>query len=306
MKLDKNTRVYIAGCGGMLGQAVRNVFQDVCLTKATDIDPNESWLEYADVRDYTQMRESIVEFSPHLIINLAALTDMEQCELDPENAWLTNALGTENLALIANQLNIPFLYISTAGIFDGEQDEYNDFDTPNPASVYAKSKFAGERFVREHVPKYYVVRAGWMMGGGPRKDKKFVNKIYRQIKGGVKILNVVGDKLGTPTYTWDFAAGLTRLVESDLYGVYNQACAGSCSRFDVAEEFVRQLGLGGQVEIKQVESAFFKAEYFAPRPRSEKLLNMKLDARGLSVMRDWRVCLREYCQEYSNDLHHEE
>jgi dTDP-4-dehydrorhamnose reductase len=302
MKIDKQTRIYIAGCGGMLGQAVHSVCSREGTVKATDLDLNEPWLEYADVRDYRGMRDSVLAYRPHLLINLAAMTDMEQCELDPENAWLTNALGAEHLGLLANELDIPYVYVSTAGIFGGEQDEYNDFEEAKPASVYAKSKYAGELFAREHVRRYYVVRAGWMMGGGPRKDKKFVNKIYRQIKDGAKVLHVVDDKMGTPTYTVDFAEGIRRIVESDLYGVYNQACEGSCSRYEVAVEFVRLLGLTDAMTIRPVSSDFFQREYFAPRPRSERLINLKLTARGLNSMRDWRVALVEYSQEFLRDL----
>jgi dTDP-4-dehydrorhamnose reductase len=301
-RLNKGTKIYIAGCGGMLGQAVYRVFSGVGVVKATDIDVNEPWLEYADVRDYHAIEESIKKFMPDIIINLAAKTDMEECEREQENAWLTNALGTENIALLSEKLGVPYIYISTAGIFDGEQEFFNDFDVPNPLSIYAKSKYAGEVFTKQHVRKHYIVRPGWMMGGGPRKDKKFVNKIYNQIVNGAKQLNVVDDKFGTPTFTHDFARGLLKLAESDLYGVYNQVCGGSCSRFDVAVEFVRLLGLAEKIKINKVQSDFFQQEYFAPRPRSEKLVNMKLNARGLNVMRDWKTCLQEYSKEFIDDL----
>lgn len=298
MKIDKTTRVYVAGCGGMLGDAVFRLFSGLCEVLATDIVANEPWLAVADVRDLPGMRRSIEGFRPDIIINLAALTDLEYCEREPKNAWLTNALGAENLGLIANDLGVPYVYISTAGIFDGKQDSYTDFDLPNPLCIYAKSKFAGESWVRNSVRKHFVLRAGWMMGGGPKKDKKFVNKIYRQLAAGAKVLNVVDDKHGTPTYTVDFARGIHRLLESDLYGVYNQVCVGSGTRHDVAVELVRLFGLAQSVAVNTVSSDFFASEYFAPRPASEKLVNMKLDARGINVMRDWRVCLQEYAASF--------
>jgi dTDP-4-dehydrorhamnose reductase len=137
-----------------------------------------------------------------------------------------------------------------------------------------------------------------MMGGGPRKDKKFVNKIFKQIRAGATEIRVVSDKLGTPTYTIDFAAGMHRLLQTEQYGLYNQVCGGSGSRFDVATDFVRLLGLSDRVSVVEVDSSHFATEYFAPRPASEKLVNTKLNARGLNVMRDWRVCLAEYAQEF--------
>ena len=302
MKIIESTKVYIAGCGGMLGRAVYEVFNSKCIVKATDIDLNIDWLEYADVRDYNDINKSIAAFSPDIIINLAALTDLEHCEKNQEDSWLTNALGAENIAIIAKRLNIPMVYISTAGIFDGEQDVYNDFDAPNPLGIYAKSKYYGEVFVKTHLEKFFIFRAGWMMGGGPSKDKKFVNKIYKQIKSGSQELFVVEDKLGTPTYTKSFAQGIFNLVETDLYGLYNQVCGGDCSRYDAAVEFVNLLGISEKVKVTKVSSEYFKNEYFAPRPASEKLVNMKLDARGVNVMPHWKDALSEYAEEYITDL----
>ncbi len=298
MKIHKGTRIYVAGCGGMLGQAVHSLFSSVAEVKATDIVLNEPWLSHGDVRDFDSIARSVREFRPDAIINLAALTDLEYCERHIEDAWLTNALGAENCGLLANELDVPYVYISTAGIFDGEKEEYSDFDQPNPLCYYAKSKYSGEQWVVRSVRKHFVARAGWMMGGGPAKDKKFVNKIYKQLAAGKRVLHVVDDKLGTPTYTHDFARGLSRLLESDLYGLYNQVCEGSGTRYDVAVELVRLLGLDGHVKIEKVDSSFFATDYFAPRPASEKLLSMKLRARGLYVMRDWRVSLAEYVREF--------
>ena len=300
--MKTNPRIYIAGCGGMLGDAVYRRLSRDAAVKATDIDLNEPWLEYADVRDYQQSRESIRSFAPDAIVNLAALTDLELCERDEVNAWLTNALGAENLGLIANELGVPYVYISTAGIFNGEKVFYNDFDSPDPASVYAKAKYYGEVFVLRHVEKPLVLRAGWMMGGGLKKDKKFIHKLYRQIKAGATVLHVVEDKSGTPTYTEDFAEGLMTVLESRMWGLYNQVCGGSGTRLDVAEEFVRLLGIEDKVRVEAVSSDFFASEYFAPRPASERLVNLKLSTRGLNRMRDWRICLAEYVDVFRRDL----
>ncbi len=299
MEITRSTRVYIAGCGGMLGDAVYRQFSSACTVKATDIDVNAPWLNHADVRDFHAIRQSIVSFQPHLIINLAALTDMEYCERNPENAWLTNAFGAENLGVIANELAVPLIYISTAGIFGGEKTEFNDYDDPCPLSIYAKSKYAGETFCREYVSRSYIVRAGWMMGGGPAKDKKFINKIYKQLAAGSTEIYAVDDKAGTPSYTEDFARGLLRLIATDRYGVYNQVCEGSASRFDVAVEFVRCLGLKDSIQVHRASSERFQKEYFAPRPASERLLCLKLKALGIYVMRDWRVSLAEYAQQFA-------
>ncbi len=286
----------------MLGEAVYGYFSSRCEVFASDIDQNTDWLHFADVRDYGQMVKSIDDFEPDLIINLAALTDLEYCERNADNAWATNALGAENLALIASKHDVPHVYISTAGIVDGAQDVYNDFDMPNPLSIYAKAKYHGELFVQRYLSKHFVFRAGWMMGGGPEKDKKFINKIFKQIQSGQKELFVVDDKLGTPTYTVSFARGIYKVVESGLYGLYNQVCGGDCSRYDVAVEFVRLLGLEKDIRVTKVSSEHFKTEYFAPRPASEKLVNFKLDARGINFMPEWHDALAQYAERFKSEL----
>jgi len=298
MQVDGTTRIYVAGCGGMLGDAVRAHFAAIAQVRASDVAVNEPWLEYGDVRDYAAMERHVAETRPHVIINLAAMTDLEECEREVDRAWATNALGAENLGLLAVKHDAVYVYISTAGVFGGEKDVYTDFDTPTPLSHYAKSKYYGECYVRQSVPKHFVVRAGWMMGGGPRKDKKFINKIYQQLAAGRRTLHVVDDKLGTPTYTVDFARGLHRLLESELYGLYHQVCTGGGSRYDVAVELVRLLGMDDRVTIEKVPSDYFTREYFAVRPASEQLVNAKLNARNLNVMRDWRLCLAEYVRAF--------
>lgn len=299
----KDKRVLITGCGGMLGEAVYKVFSEKYQTvKATDIDLNTDWLSYLDVRKLDQCKEVFDTFKPDIVLHLAAHTDLEYCELNHEDSWATNALGTENAALLAEKNNALMVYISTAGIFGGEQEFFTDFDSPNPLSHYGKSKYYGEKYVLDKVSKSYVFRPGWMMGGGPEKDKKFINKIYKQIISGTKELHVVDDKLGTPTYTYDFANAISKVIESGFYGLYNQVCSGSCSRYDVALEFIKFLGLENSVKITKVASDHFKKDYFAPRPYSEKLINMKLNYRNMNYMRDWKICLQEYAEVFKQDL----
>lgn len=295
-------RVLITGCGGMLGSAVYKVFSSKYENVlATDIDLNEEWLEYLDVRDLRMCEKIFEEFKPSLVIHLAALTDLEFCETHQEECWKTNALGTENIALLSKKFDATMVYISTAGIFGGEKEEFTDFDQPNPLSYYGKGKYHGELFVERFLTKYFIFRAGWMMGGGVKKDKKFIKKIYDQIKSGKKELFVVDDKLGTPTYTENFAESMLKVIQTEYYGLYNQVCGGSCSRLDVAKEFVKLLGLSDTIKVTQVSSDYFKEEYFAPRPYSEKLINLKLISRGINYMQDWKECLEEYSKIFKDD-----
>jgi len=293
-------RIYIAGCGGMLGEAFYKQFRDDYELKCTDKDVNESWLSYLDFRDIYAYKKDVFDFKADYLFHLGAYTDLEYCEKNLNDTYVTNTLSVENAVYIANELNIPLLYISTAGIFDGKKDFYDDWDQPNPLGVYARSKYMGERFVIENANRYLVCRAGWMMGGGPKKDKKFIQKLMKQIKEGKKEIFVVNDKDGTPTYTHDFAKTVKILIEKELWGLYNCVCKGLTSRLEVAQELVRIIGMEDKITIKAVDSDYFKKEYFAERPPSERLVTRKLDLRGLNSMRDWRIALKEYISEYYN------
>jgi dTDP-4-dehydrorhamnose reductase len=282
----------------MLGEAFYSVFSQDYELKCTDIDVNDDWLEYLDFRDYDLYKKEVELFKPDYLIHLGAYTDLEYCELNPDDTYLTNTIAVENATYIANQMNIPLVYISTAGIFDGKKDTYDDWDQPNPLGHYARSKYAGEVLVTQNVQRHLVCRAGWMMGGGPKKDKKFVQKIMHQLKNGKKELFVVDDKLGTPTYTHDFASNLKLLLEKEYWGLYNMVCGGVTGRFEVALELIKTLGLEDNIKVTPVTSDYWKETYFADRPPSERLLDKKLDLRNVNIMRDWRVCLREYVENY--------
>ncbi|MBX9866152.1 MAG: NAD(P)-dependent oxidoreductase [Burkholderiales bacterium] len=291
-------KIYIAGCGGMLGEAFYKVFSEQFELKCTDKDVNSEWLSFLDFRDYEAYKKDVEEFKPDFLFHLGAYTDLEYCELNQDDTYLTNTLAVENAVYIANNLNIPILYISTAGIFDGTQDTFDDWDKPNPLGHYARSKYAGEVFVEKNAKLSLICRAGWMMGGGPSKDKKFVQKIMQQLKDGKNELFVVNDKLGTPTYTHDFANNVKLLLKHEYWGLYNMVCGGITGRYDVAVELVRILGLEHKVKISPVESTYWAETYFAERPPSERLINKKLDLRGVNIMRDWKVCLKEYLDNY--------
>lgn len=294
-------RIYIAGCGGMLGEAFYAQFQPTHDLRCTDIDVNESWLAYCDFREGEAYRADVVRFRPDLLVHLGAHTDLEYCELHPDDAYMTNTIAVEHAVSIANDLDIPIMYISTAGIFDGRQDTYDDWDVPQPLGHYARSKWAGEAHVKERARRYLICRAGWMMGGGPRKDKKFIQKIMKQLKDGRRDLFIVNDKRGTPTYTHDFAANVRVLLEGQIWGLYNMVCEGITSRLEVARQLVDMVGLSDAVKIHEVKSDYFATEYFAARPDSERLVNTKLRLRGVNEMRDWRSALREYLDRYYAD-----
>lgn len=286
-------KILVTGCGGMLGSAIYPFFtskgHDVL---ATDIDLNENWLKHLDVRDYMQAREISKNFQPEMIIHLAALTNLEECENDLKKSHETNFIGTRNIAEICRERRIPLVYVSTAGVFDGKKEVYTEKDIPNPINVYGKTKFYGEIVVENLLEKYFIVRAGWMVGGG-KKDKKFVSYIVSQAKSGNRIFNVVNDKFGVPTYTKDFSNNLEILTNTDFYGLYHMACSGNASRIEIAEHILKTLGIN-DYKINPVSSDFFKKDFPVPRAASERMINQNLNRKEINYMREWKVCLSEY------------
>jgi dTDP-4-dehydrorhamnose reductase len=289
----------ITGCGGMLGNAIYPYFRKRCAeVLATDIQIEEderNWLTYVDARDEGAMRQAFTDFKPDLVLHLAALVDVEQCELRPDDAEISNAETTRIAATLAKEFDAALVYISTGGVFDGTKEGYyTEEDRPNPIMVYGATKLTGETHARNAGGRTYVIRPGWMVGGGPRNDHKFVSMIVEQLSAGAPTIYGVTDKFGTPTYTHDFARNLFALLSRDAFGTYHMVCKGTGTRFDVAKEIVDICGYDAHVQ--PVDSSFFAERFFVPRPRSEMLHNRGLENLNINLMRDWRVALREYLE----------
>jgi dTDP-4-dehydrorhamnose reductase len=290
-----SARIYLTGCGGMLGEAFYQALKNKTFF-AGDIDVNDSFLQHADVRNRHLILRQMREFDPDIVIHLAALTDLEYCESHPQEAYDTNTKGTFNVVSACRKFGVPVVHISTAGVFDGARAAYYENDLPNPINVYGKTKHDAELIVSQY-PKHYIFRAGWMMGGGPRKDKKFVNKLLTKINSGEKELFVVDDKVGTPTYTYDLVKNIFNVIEKGAHGLYHSVCRGSGSRYDVAQYILKQLRRE-DVVLHKVTSAEVLSEWSTPRPHSERLITQRLRQENLYTMRGWKTCLKEYLHQW--------
>lgn len=289
-------KIFIAGANGMLGTTLKSL-TDTSEMLLTDKELSDG-VQFCDIRDLQHTTETINKYQPDIILNFAALVDLEYCEQEKDDCYLTNTIAAVHLFNLAKDRNIPYVFISTAGIFGNDKEFYTEDDQPYPLSAYGKSKYYTEQLLQNQgYEKYWIFRAGWMMGGGPDKDKKFVNKIMKQINSGAKELFVVDDKLGVPTYTKDFASSILRHIKEDLpYGLYNMVSQGEASRYETAVEINEFLNLG--LKVNKVDSDFYKEEYFAPRPYSEKLINKNLNDLERNYMRNWKTCLQEYLNEF--------
>ncbi len=295
-------KILITGCGGMLGSSVypylKSKGYDVM---ATDIDLDENWLSHLDVRNLDEATQVATKFKPDIILHLAALTNLEYCENNKEDAHKTNYLGTRNMAIISKKLNIPMVYISTAGVFDGKDERYSEEDFPNPINVYGKTKLYAEIAVQNLLEKYFVVRAGWMVGGG-KKDKKFVSYMLSQIKEGRQKFKVVNDTYGTITYTLDFAKNLEKLFNTKHYGLYHMACHGDTTRHEMMKHILTLLEKDTNA-IEPVSSEFFKKDFPVQRATSERMVNKKLQSINLDNMGHWKDSLKHYIENEWTELY---
>ncbi|MEK7611517.1 MAG: sugar nucleotide-binding protein [Patescibacteria group bacterium] len=294
-------KVFVTGASGMLGSTLYKVFTGAGVEViSTDIIPLDPWTHYLDVRDRVRVRELILRYQPEAVLNLAALTDLEYCEANPQEAFYTNGVGAENTALVCCELDIPLVHISTAGVFDGtKQSAYTEEDSPNPINVYGRSKYEAEKIVAAITSKHFIFRAGWMMGGVER-DKKFVKKIMNQINAGKKVLHVVTDKMGCPTSTLDLSRAILSMLSTEDYGLYHMVAEGNCSRYDVALKIVDVLKLKG-ITVQEATSNSAEVReglgFTVPRARSEILEDKKIHDKNLKLMRPWDEALTEYLVE---------
>lgn len=249
-----------------------------------------------DVRDRERVLQVIAETRPSVVLHLAAETDVDRCEKEPDHAYRSNVTGTLNIALACQQQDVELVYVSTLGVFDGHSPRpYTEDDQPSPVNVYASTKLEGERLVREHLRRCYIVRTGWMFGGKER-DKKFVGKIAALCSNGAgKPLKVVSDKIGNPVYALDLLHMIRQLLSTQRYGLYHIVNEGSCSRYELALEIARLLGRN--TEIVPVSSDAFPLP--APRPDSEAGFNTRLAQIGLGPMRHWKLALKDYLDRWS-------
>lgn len=280
-------RIYILGGSGMIGTAFIKHFSATHTVYA----PASTTV---DICNIPVLNESIGNFQPDVVINLAALCDMEACEANPARALQLHAHGSANAALVSDRVGATYVYLSSACVFDGESESYDTLSPTRPISTYGKTKLIGENAARSII-KHIVLRTEWCFGGGRHDDKKFVGKIYKQIDAGAKSISAVNDKFGSLSYLPDLALALEKLLERGDFGTFHVSCEGSASRYEIAQEFVKLLG--ADVRVDSVDSSYFEhfAIYTAPRPTNEVLINSEIA--GFKP-RHWKLALAEYAKEF--------
>jgi dTDP-4-dehydrorhamnose reductase len=252
-------RILVAGADGQLGRRVQISLGSHSVTALSHSE--------LDVTSLDQVRAAIRAHEPDLLINASAFNDVDGAESKVETAFLVNAVGPRNLAVATAEVGARVLHVSTDYVFNGSSERpYHEYDEPDPLSVYAHSKLAGERGVASLNPRHYIVRTAWLFdehGNNP------VNRMIARAEAGE--VRAVNDQFGSPTYAPHLADAIARLINTDAFGIYHFAGGGGTSWFELTCTVFREAGV--DADILPVSAAEFPRP--AKRPRYSVLTSIQ-------------------------------
>ena len=282
-------RILVIGAKGMLGKDLVKI-----LRTSSAVGQDMGWevlewdIDEIDIQEEDSTVTQIENIRPDVVINLAAYTDVDGCESQEEKAFAVNAEGMRHVALGALRCHAKVVYLSTDYVFDGKKREpYLEDDPPHPLSVYGRSKLKGERYLRDIVEDAVVVRTQWLYG---KYGKNFVTSILRQGREK-KVLSIVDDQVGSPTYTIDLSRAISVLIQRGLRGVFHVANSDRCTWYAFGQEILKLSGMGG---VKVVPISSEELGRPAIRPSYSVLSTEKLKRETGVSLRPWAEALKEY------------
>ena len=282
MDNPENKKAVITGAGGLLGRHMANQLDSSGWKVIALSHPD------LDVTDEESIKRIIGAINPDIVINCAATTDVDRCECEHEWAFAINENGPRFLSRISRDCGASIVHVSTDYVFDGEKDGfYTQDDKPNPLSVYAESKMAGEMAVFEESKDSFVIRTSWIYGPGGRN---FGSCVINLAKTGAKIKGVT-DQISIPTYAPDLAARIEEIINIGTYGLYHITSAGPTNWYDFARAILDFAGFEN-VEIQPVTRADLRQ--LARRPRNTPLLCNLSGRLGLYPLRHWNETLSDF------------
>ncbi|MCD8353532.1 MAG: dTDP-4-dehydrorhamnose reductase [Clostridiales bacterium] len=269
-------KIWIVGVKGHVGSALMELLN----LQSYELFPTDK--DEVDVTDRDEVRMYMQRNRPDVVINCAGITDPQQCEDNPDEAYRVNALGARNIAAEAEPVNCKVIQFSTDDVFDlNKSFPYTEFDVAMPNNVYGKSKYAGERMIVSLSTRYVIVRSSWVYGIG----KDFVNTVLEAADSGAE-LRVPINQIACPTSAAELAKVIKQFIDQDIYGIYHAVCKGSCSRYEFAQEVLRLTGK--TANLVPVDSDH------GMRPKYSVLDNMMLRLEGLEEPKDWKTALADY------------
>ncbi|WNQ12895.1 dTDP-4-dehydrorhamnose reductase [Paenibacillus aurantius] len=277
-------RILVTGAGGQLGRDLVDILGETHEVSGLDRDG-------LNITDLARCRSAARKFLPDAVVHAAAYTAVDQAESDEEEAYRVNVTGTANMTIAAREIGAKLCYISTDYVFSGNGEApYKEYDETGPASVYGKTKLAGERSVQALSGRYFIVRTSWVYG---RHGSNFVKTMLELAKSRPE-LKVVHDQTGSPTYTADLVRFIGSLVDSEQYGIYHASNTGACTWYDLARAVFEEAGLPTRVIPCRTEE--FPRP--APRPAYSVLDHLAIRAGGFSELRPWRDALKEFLADW--------
>jgi dTDP-4-dehydrorhamnose reductase len=275
-------RTLVFGANGQLGRDLLKVFSHNGEVRGLD-------LPEVDVSDESAVQRAVHAFSPEIILNAAAFSQVEEAETNLEAAFLANETGARNIAELSAYHHIPVVYYSTSHVFDGAADTaYTPEDALSPQGVYARSKVAGEVATCRANPRSFILRSSWLFGPG---GDNFVERLLQRDQRSVP-LRVAEDEVGSPTHTLDLAEATLSLARTRAFGVYHAVNAGSCTRHAFAQAVLDAVGL----EMKLQSCALTEIDEQGLHPAYSVLDSSTLEAVTGWTPRPWRKALTEYMQ----------
>ncbi len=276
-------RVLVTGAGGLVGTALTRH----CARLDDEVIAHTH--QSLDISNAALVEAALMKHEPEAVINCAAWTDVDGCELDPDRAMLVNSAGPENLARASRKFGTQLITISTDYVFDGTKEgPYTQRDDPNPTSVYGLSKLEGERKALLSYARTIVVRSGFIFGPG---GKNFLSTVGDRLWKG-EHLKAINDSWGTPTYALDLAVRLRELAVLDLPGIFHVVNGGAGASY---EEFARLALEALDCREATVEGLSMDSlKRPAARPRNSRLKCLLSDAIGLAPLREWQYALMEF------------
>jgi len=253
--------------------------------------------EHADIADPKQVNEVISNFSPDIVVNCAAIANVDLCEENRELAYAVNVTGAENIAVACQANDILFIHISTDYLFDGLASKpYCETDKINPINYYGMTKMLAEKIINDVSGKHIILRVAWLYS---LNEKSFLYKIIHEgvtflVKKGhgedYSPVKVVSDQFGTPTSAYDVAAQTEKIIDSGITGTFHCTAEGEVSRFEMAKMIFEHLTM--PVEIIPVKSDQF--DWKAPRPKYTVLKNEALKEAGINIMPPYDESLKKF------------
>jgi len=290
-------KVLITGVKGQLGSRLAEILADGASSLGQlplKLSPKQILgvdLPELDITNLTHVRRYVEAGQPEVIVNCAAYTHVDGCEIDTDAAFAVNTLGARNMAMAAQSVGAKIIHISTDYVFEGNGTKpYVEWDICNPQSAYGHTKHLGEQYVRDFCSRYFIVRTAWLYGltGG-----NFVKAILKKADE-TGALTVVGDQFGNPTYAEDLSHHIVKLLATEEYGVYHCTNNGICSWYDFASEIIRLSG------IKCSITSCSSEDYPSPtkRPAYSALDNRMLRCTIGDEMRDWKDAVKDFMDQY--------